>query len=139
MKVRLKSGQRITLTPDVFVAAMGVEEPEKILKWKKEYMRENVAKRQEEMDKLRKEKTPTGETEEQREARILKQLQAQSKELNITRQEKYGNELKQIGIDPNTGRSPGGEGSFLSKVFGREGSRKASKAESEVADGNDTP
>jgi hypothetical protein len=59
--------------------------------------------------------------------------------INQVRQEKYGNELKQIGIDPNTGRSPGGEGSFLSKVFGREGSRKASKAESEVADGNDTP
>lgn len=137
MKVRLKTGQRITLTPEVFVAAMGVEEPEKIMKWKREYTRENIEKRHAEMQKLRDVKTPTGETEAEREARILKELQSKSAQLNIQRQKRYENELGEIGIDEKTGSSAGGEGGFINKVFGRKSSRKAQSQESAEVNNGD--
>ncbi len=138
MKVRLKSGQRITLTPEVFVAAMGVEEPEKILKWKKEYTKENIEKRHEEMRKLKDVKTPTGETESQMEARILKELQAKSARHNIQRQQRYSNELGEIGIGEKVSPPAGGEGGFVSKMFGRKNTKKAQSSESaEVNNGDD--
>ncbi|MBU1778013.1 MAG: hypothetical protein KJ899_15415 [Gammaproteobacteria bacterium] len=139
MKVRLKTGQRITLTPEVMMDCMGQEEPEKLMKWKKEYQRETVQLRHEEMMRR---KNTVGEdkvkTEEEQEKEVLKQLKERSNRLNTIKRERYGNEIENLQAGERGGKKDSG---ILGKIFSGKNSRKAESQVDgsegqEVTDGN---
>jgi len=88
MKVRLKTGQFVTLTPEVVYLNMGIEEPEKLLKWKNELTNESIALKRKEQFELQKDKKPEKEENENNEEAILKQLKNLQKEIQKIRQER---------------------------------------------------
>lgn len=122
MKVRLKTGEFVTLTPELFFVCQGVEEPEKLKKWKKEYTRELVKIKQDKLDMERRAKVDEdAKSEMDREKEILDRLKKHAAQNTMSTAARVEAEVSAL-----TGR-PVKKGSFIDKVFGQK----------EDKDGND--